>query len=393
MAKRKKHPKLPNSFGSIRSLGGKRHNQYAVHPPSTEIDEEGRRIRPKALCYVPDWYTGFAVLSAYHAGTYHPGDEVKYQATREKTLQTDANLDTFCNMLLKNFATFASGEEKEDQGPTFKEVYEQFFEWKYGEHASKKLSKSSRDAAIFAYGNCKPLYDKPYKSITLDEMQNMVNDCQLKFSSVSCLVSLLKQLGKFALPRKYCIENYAAYLVIPDCEGNEHGVPFSDKDMEKLWENSDDPIIEMVLIMCYSGFRISAFITLEVNMDEWYFKGGVKTKSSKDRIVPIHSAIRPLVVRRIERYGKLLNSSTGHFRQEMYLALEKYNIERHTPHDCRHTFSGLCERYKVNENDRIRLMGHSFGSDITNGIYGHRTVEELRTEIEKIKVPFVVNCV
>ena len=32
------------------------------------------------------------------------------------------------------------------------------------------------------------------------------------------------------------------------------------------------------------------------------------------------------------------------------------------------------------------MMGHSFGKDITNEVYGHRTLEELRTEIEKIKV-------
>lgn len=32
------------------------------------------------------------------------------------------------------------------------------------------------------------------------------------------------------------------------------------------------------------------------------------------------------------------------------------------------------------------MMGHSFGNDITNGVYGHRTPEELRAEIEKIKI-------
>lgn len=68
----------------------------------------------------------------------------------------------------------------------------------------------------------------------------------------------------------------------------------------------------------------------------------------------------------------------------MYSTLEELGIKKHTPHDCRHTFSALCEKYGVNENDRKRMMGHSFGSDITNGIYGHRTTEELRTEIEKI---------
>ena len=61
-------------------------------------------------------------------------------------------------------------------------------------------------------------------------------------------------------------------------------------------------------------------------------------------------------------------------------------MQRHTPHDARHTFSMLCEKYQVNENDRKRMLGHAF-QDITNKIYGHRTVEELRREIEKIEIP------
>ena len=61
----------------------------------------------------------------------------------------------------------------------------------------------------------------------------------------------------------------------------------------------------------------------------------------------------------------------------------------HTPHSCRHTFGRLCESFGVKEADRKRMLGHSFGSDITNGVYGHRTVEELRAEIEKILAPGV----
>ena len=44
----------------------------------------------------------------------------------------------------------------------------------------------------------------------------------------------------------------------------------------------------------------------------------------------------------------------------------------------------LCEKYKVEENDRKRLLGHSF-LDVTNSVYGHRELEELRKEIEKIQ--------
>ena len=85
-----------------------------------------------------------------------------------------------------------------------------------------------------------------------------------------------------------------------------------------------------------------------------------------------------------------------HHRDKLfYPTLERLNITgnpKHTPHDCRHTFSALCEKYGVRENDRKRMLGHSFGNDVTNAVYGHRTLEELRAEIEKIKVPFVTNC-
>ena len=52
----------------------------------------------------------------------------------------------------------------------------------------------------------------------------------------------------------------------------------------------------------------------------------------------------------------------------------------------RHTFSMLCEKYEVNENDRKRMMVHSFKEDITNKVYGHRELEDLRKEIEKIEI-------
>ena len=72
--KRKKHPKLPNGFGSIRYLGKNRHNCYAVHPPA-KIDQLGNVVRSPAICYVDDWIKGFTILTAYKAGTYQPGME------------------------------------------------------------------------------------------------------------------------------------------------------------------------------------------------------------------------------------------------------------------------------------------------------------------------------
>ncbi|MDO4647762.1 MAG: integrase [Eubacteriales bacterium] len=381
MAKRKKYPVLPNGYGSIRYLGKNRSRPYAVHPPATECDQSGHYIRPKALCYVDDWYVGFAVLSSYHAGTYHPGDEILLQ---QYMAVSDADLDSFCKRLLRDHRM--SNHSSAANEPTFADVYEQFFDWKFGEKASKKLSSSARYSCMAAFKNTAILHDRAFRSITLEELQSVLNTCPLKQASIEIILSLFKQMYRFAEPRELCDRNYAQYLVMPNAEGDAHGEPFTEEDLRKLWQHQGDDAVALILIMCYSGFRISAYAGLEVNLSEGYFRGGVKTAASKNRIVPIHSSIFPLVQKRTID-GKFIIKTSAQVRVSMRAVLVRLGIDPHTPHDCRHTFSTLCEKYKVNENDRKRLLGHSFQADITNGIYGHRTVDELRSEIEKIKLP------
>ena len=386
MPKRKKYPRLPNAFGSVRYLGKNRSNPYAVHPPAEETDEHGNYIRPKAICYVDDWYVGFAVLNAWHAGTYKPGDEILFKSF--KPVGGSSDLDTFCARLLTDFSAHSHAvETKKETSKTFAQVYELFFDWKYGENAKKKLSEQSKNSTRAAFKNCKVLHDKIFREITLDEMQDCLNGCTLKEASIENMLSLMKQMGRFAEPRELCEKNYAQFLVMPDAEGDESGVPFSECDLKLLWRHKDDPVVEFILIMCYSGYRINAYKSLEVNLEKKYFRGGLKTPAGKGRFVPIHSAILPLVERRLDQYGKLIGN-TDNFRQDMYDTLSQFGINRHTPHDCRHTFSSLCEKYEVKENDRKRMLGHKF-QDVTNAVYGHRDLEELRTEIEKIKIPIL----
>ena len=137
--------------------------------------------------------------------------------------------------------------------------------------------------------------------------------------------------------------------------------------------------------MCYSGFRISAYLDIKTNLKDNFFQGGVKTAAGKDRIVPIHSAILHLVERCLNTHGRYLPEGVKKFRESMYETLDLLGIEKHTPHDCRHTFSMLCDKYGVNENDKKTMLGHAF-QDVTNKVYRHRDLEELRKQIEKIEV-------
>lgn len=382
MAKRKKYPRLPNAYGSIRYLGKNRTNPYAVHPPAEDTDDKGNYLRPKALCYVDDWYVGFAVLNAYHAGTYQPGDELRFKEYRSVS---DTDLDLFCKRLLTDFSAhaFVETETKKDE-KTFAEVYEEFYEWKYV-HGSKQLSSQSKGGTRSAYKYCAFLHDKIYKNLRHADFQKAIDDCPRRSATKENIASLLKQMGDYAELYDITEKSYATKLSLPPAD-NEHGVPFSDDELQILWQHKDDPIVEFILIMCLSGFRIAAYRNIEINLEEQYFRGGVKTTSSKERTVPIHSSIQRLVHHHLELYSRLLPVTPGTFRIKMYAKLEDLGIEKHTPHDCRHTFSRLCEKYGVNENDRKRMLGHSFGGDITNAVYGHRTLDDLRTEIEKIQI-------
>lgn len=123
---------------------------------------------------------------------------------------------------------------------------------------------------------------------------------------------------------------------------------------------------------------------MKIDMNEEYFQGGVKTDAGKDRIVPIHPAIVPLVKRRLKRYGCLIpDKRVNKFGQKLTDWCRANGMD-HTPHHTRHTFSALCEKYEVKENDRKRLLGHAF-KDITNSVYGHRDLEDLRAEIVKLE--------
>ena len=379
--KRAKHPRLPSGYGTIRYLGKGRRNPYAVHPPSTDFDENGHYKLKPALCYVQNWITGMAVLTAYHAGTYTRGmeRELEMQVTITAKL---AGEDKLLQAILGDYnkAMYASALEAPKK--TFKEVFEEFYKWKF-ERPGINPSRSSKDSYKIAFKNSSVLHDKPFVDLQYSDLQAVVDDCPLKHASKELILTLFKQMYKYADIVGITNLDASKHVAIVGQDEEEHGIPFSNEEMDILKSDIENPVAEMLVIMCYSGFRISAYRTLEVNLEENYFKGGVKTAAGKNRIVPIHSGILPLVKRRIERDGQILSVSPGIFRKQMSEYIQTRDIAKHTPHDTRHTFSMLCERYKVSETDRKRMLGHAL--DLTNGVYGHRTVEELREEIEKIK--------
>jgi integrase len=168
--------------------------------------------------------------------------------------------------------------------------------------------------------------------------------------------------------------------------------PFTDEEVDLLWEHADEPWVDTILIFLYSGWRISELLGMkreDVDIKAGTMKGGVKTKSGIGRLVPIHSKILPFVQRYYNQSGKYLLTYNGKkFTSSQYYAIWGEIMNRlgmnHTPHECRHTFRSRLDSANANLACINRLMGH-VSSDVGLQTYTHKTVQELRDAIELIK--------
>lgn len=346
--KRSRRPmRLPNGFGSIVHLSGNRRNPYMARPPVTDYFDNGNPITPKAIGYYPDWHSAYEALLEYRKNPY----------------DLDASRITYA------------------------EVYEKMVEEK--KNLPKALSRSTFQSYQSAFKNSAALHKMRLADIRLSHLQGVIDHCPLKHASLEIIVNLFHQMYDYACKYDICQKDYSAYVKINRPDDDEKGVPFSPKEIQILWQHTDIWAIQVLLVLIYTGFRISEAAALSADFSEWIFQGGVKTKAGKNRTVPIHPAIRTMAEALYLPAGGILGCRVQEYRERMYEALESLKIQKHTPHDCRHTFSWLCDKYGVDPLAKKMLLGHSLGASVTETVYGHRTLDELRIEIEKIQVPKV----
>lgn len=343
----RKYKRLPNGMGSIQRLSGKRAKPFAAYPPTKDFHLNGSAVRLPAIGYYTEWHEAYQALMEYN-----------------KDPSSASNL-------------------------TFSEVFDLYFEEKYTT-SKKTLSVASRQSTRAAFSNCAPLHGRRFKDIVASDLQAILDNCPLKHSSLELILSLFKGMYRYARKNNICREDYSQYVTINIPDDDEKGEPFTPEELAILWAHKDDLAVQMILIMIYSGFRIKAFETIDVNLKERYFRGGVKTAAGKNRIVPIHDAIYGFAA----SPDCLINGfKVQAFRtRSFHPALQSLGISKttggktHTPHDCRHTFSWLCDKYHVDDVSKHMLMGHSMGNDVEKSVYSHRTMDELRNEINKISV-------
>ena len=125
--------------------------------------------------------------------------------------------------------------------------------------------------------------------------------------------------------------------------------------------------------------------------------GGMKTHAGRERTVPIHSKIQPIVRAMYEKAVTngsqyLVSNESGTHgissrRYEYVYAGIRKRLglnPSHRPHDPRVFFVTEAKKGNADEYAIKRMVGHQI-SDITEKIYTKRSIDWLREEIEKIK--------
>lgn len=270
---------------------------------------------------------------------------------------------------------------------TFEQVYE---EWK--KRKFQEISKSTMNGYIIAYRRFKNLYKMPFKDIRTIHLQEIMDDPKNLSMSINIKV-LANQLFKYALKHDICLKDYSKFIELPKMPESKKKVPFTNEEIQELWNGINFPYTDLLIILLYSGMRISELLEMKienVHLEERYMFVEKSKTSAGIRQVPIHKDIMPLIERRYDTQKKYLfpNRKGNAMLYNSFLISywpklrDNFNL-KHTIHETRHTFITQASRLDLNTLSVKRIVGHT-DKDITEH-YTDRNINDLIAIIDRFK--------
>lgn len=279
----------------------------------------------------------------------------------------------------------------ENAGMTFKELYELWSDKHF-----EKLSASTVEGHKISYKKCEPLYDRPFKNIKLLELQEFLDTSCSTYATKQQVKKLLGLMYFYANKYEITDKDHSKKLDLGEKQTTLKRRAFTQTEINKLWNNIDMEWVDVILMLIYTGLRISELLELKIeNIDlvNLTMTGGKKTKASKDRIIPIHPRILPLIKKRYDENNKYLivgkrtidyMSYRGFITYKYTPVMKKLSIKTSGCHDCRHTIASNLRTNGVDPLIIKRILGHS-SEDLTEKVYTHTTIEELKKAINTLK--------
>lgn len=335
--------KLPNGFGTVYKLQGKRRRPYIV--------KKTMQGKQHTLGYFDTFEHGMSFLLKYNN---HP-------------------------------PLF-------DTATTFQEIFQRWKGTKF-----PKLSTSSRKAYLNSYRHCQALHTLSFASIRYGHLQQIItvlHNKSIGYSTQKKVRGLLEQLYAYALKYDIVRTNYAQYIEIDAHVRKYQKKPFTVRQRNRLWRAIGQlDGIENILILIYSGLRVSEYLQLQASdvklRSHYFLVRQSKTTAGTGRPVPIHQSIYPWFERRIksgQRYicqrpdGRPYTYES--FRRQFDKVMSYLHMQ-HTPHEARHTTASMLDSAGANDTATKKILGHAC-KGVTKHDYTHKTIRELRKAIDSI---------
>ena len=297
------------------------------------------------------------------------------------------------------------------------ETFEQLYE-AWAKDYFKKVSPSSVRTVTSTYKYCSAGYNMLIKQMGPGHIKDLMEDAYIiddkgnKKVASKCTKERIKSMCNlmfdYAFERRLIYYNPArafkvTHLIREIEEEKKVKQVFSPKDIKKMWKYVDvTPYTDMVLIGLYTGFRPQELAILEIdNIDlaEGSIIGGMKTANGKNRKVPIHPDIKPLVEKRYIEATELFcsdrlfndpRSQTGirltydKYRRKFEFVMADLALNGFSPHCTRHTFATYAKKSGMEPGITKRIMGHSLRSDVTEYYYTHPEFSDFERELRKL---------
>ena len=349
--------RFPNGYGSVVKLSGKRRNPYVVRKTAgwRYDKEKDKQVQEYIIIgYAPTKADGLQMLAEYN----------------------------------KNPFDVSSSKI------TFQEIFEKWSASKF-----PTISDSNVKGYKASYKLCGTLYKKVFKEIKLADLQYVVDTCGKNFPTLRKLKVLFGQMYEYALKNDVCNKNYAEFVDIlkyKDRNPNRRDRNKFDKyELDRIWMQQEDKYYQIVLMLIYSGVRISEMLDLlksDVYLDEQYFDVIDSKTENGTRKVPIADKVLPFFKAWYDDTDSeyLLHTENGEqFKYRNYY--DSYFIPLmvnlgfdKTTHCCRHTCISMLAEAKVSQTTIKKIVGHSGAMTLTERIYTHLDIEELVNAINKI---------
>ena len=271
----------------------------------------------------------------------------------------------------------ATDTEILDGSPKLIELWTQ-----YSENELTKLSANRQSAYRTARKKLEPLMARQIHTLTLAELQELINRVCPSFYPARDCKTVLKALYKRAMTDNNSLVriNLAESIVLPQLEEAE-ATPFTPDELAKLWSLFDkhDYFVPYILLMCYTGMMPAELLACKkafVDTEKQEIVGcGAKTKTRKKSAIVYPDLLRPVVDAIMKSDGeKLLHINKDNFYVEFYACLDRAGVEKHVPYSCRHTYGTEAVKLGVHPAVVQKMLRHS--TQKTQEKYTHLSSEE-----------------